>query len=76
MNTSNYTPTFLVRFVQFGLAIGMTLSLAFTSTGFAMGDVNWIFGLVLFFTFSLSSVAVALNRSESNVHNPLKKLAP
>jgi|GEM_PF-4238637 len=72
MKTQNYTPTFFVRFVQFGLAIGMTLSLMLAVFSLATDRDYAAFGGVLFFTFALTSLAVAFNRSPANVHHPLE----
>lgn len=72
MKTQNYTPTFFVRFVQFGLAIGMSLSLMLAVGSLATGSDYAALGGVLFFTFALTNLAVTLNRSPANVHHPLE----
>ena len=72
MKTQNYTPTFFVRFVQFGLAIGMALSLMVAVASLATGGNYAALGGVLFFTFALTNLAVTLNQSPANVHHPLE----
>ncbi len=61
---------FWIRFVQFGLGLGTAVSLALTALFLAKGQADWVFTLVLLFTFTLASLAVTLNRSEANVHHP------
>ncbi len=61
---------FWVRFVQFGLALGASVSLGLTVFFLGKGQADWVFTLVLLFTFVISSLAVTLNRSEANVHQP------
>ena len=61
---------FWVRFVQFGLALGTAVSLSLTVFFLAQGQADWVFTLVLLFTFEISSLADSKNRSESNVHQP------